>query len=480
MSTALTASQLGRLLGSWRPAGARGPGYDQLATGIRALVLDGRVPLGARLPAERSLATGLGLSRTTVAAAYDRLRDEGFVVSRRGSGSYAGIPAGLLPAASRWPRGGPETGVIDLSLAAPEAPAGLAEAVDAAAARLGRHSGHGYDGFGLADLREELASRFTARGLPTAADQIVVTPGAQAAIDLVARTVLGPRDLALVESPTYPNAMDALRRANARLQPVGLAADGWDVELVTSALRQSLPRLAYLIPDFNNPTGQLLGNAGRSAIVDAARRSGTLIVADETLVDIQLADDIAMPLPIGAHDRDDTVVTIGSASKSFWGGLRVGWIRAARPLAERLADVRRTVDMGPAVMEQLIVLELLHRSEALVDARRQVLRERLAALEDALRQHCPDWTWTRPMGGLSLWVELPVPMSTALSQAALPVGVRIVPGPRFAADGTLERFVRLPFALPAAQLGEAVERIARARDDLQSGVPVSFSVAPVA
>ena len=480
MSGALSGPQLGRLLGSWRSTGPTGPGYDKLATAIRALVLDGRVPLQARLPAERALAASLELSRTTVAAAYDRLRYDGFLHSRRGSGSYAAVPAGLLPAASRWPRSGNSAGIIDLSLAAPEPPAALAAAVRHAADQVPLYADHGYDGFGLAVLRQALADRFSARGLPTTADQLVITAGAQAAIDLVARTTLGARDVALVESPTYPNAMDALRRANARLQPVGLTDSGWDVELVTSALRQSLPRLAYLMPDFNNPTGQLLDGDGRAAIVAAAKRSGTLIVADETMADLVLDERLEMPQPMAAYDRDDAVVTIGSASKVFWGGLRMGWIRAARPLAERLVDVRRTVDMGPPVLEQLVLVELLRHADDLLVARCDSLRLRLSALENALREHCQDWRWTRPLGGLSLWVELDVPMSTALSQAALPAGVRLVPGPRFSADGTLERFIRLPFALPADRLGDAVRRIAGARDDVRAGVPVSFSIAPVA
>ena len=478
MSTALTGDQLGRLLGQWRSAATGGPSYDRLATAIRALVLDGRVALGSRLPAERALAASLGMSRTTVAATYDRLREDGLLQTRQGSGSYAAMPSGLLPAATRWARS--DDAFIDLSLAALEPPAGLGAAVLQAGEQLGRFTDHGYDGFGLLALRQALADRYTERGLATTADQLVVTPGAQAAIDLVARTVLGPRDLALVESPTYPNAMDALRRAQARLQPVGLMPGGWDVELLCSALRQALPRLAYLIPDFNNPTGQLLDDDGRREIVAAARRSGTLVVADETLVDLALDPDIAMPLPMAAHDRDDGVVTIGSASKTFWGGLRVGWIRAPRPLAERLVDVRRTVDMGPGVLDQLVVLELLRDERELVTTQRRRLNDRLLALESALRELCPQWSWTRPRGGLSLWVEMDAPISTALTQTASGVGVRVVPGPRFSADGTLERFIRLPFALPEAVLTEAVTRLAAARADVHAGVPISVRLAPVA
>lgn len=480
MSTSLSGDQLSRLLGDWRVSVTTGPSYDRLATATRALVLDGRVALGSRLPAERSLAVSLGMSRTTVATAYDRLRAEGFLLSRQGSGSYVAIPAGLLPAACRWARPDGQDAVIDLSLAALEPPSSLSAALLQASEELTRFTDHGYDGFGLLPLRQALADRYTARGLATTADQLVITPGAQAAIDLIARTVLGPRDLALVESPTYPNAMDALRRAQARLQPVGLRPGGWDVELLCSALRQSLPRLAYLIPDFNNPTGQLLDDAGRGEIVAAARRSGTLIVADETLVDLALDADADMPLPTAAHDRDDGVVTVGSASKTFWGGLRVGWIRAPRPLAERLVDVRRTVDMGPGVIDQLVVLALLRDEDEMVAAQRQKLNARLLALEAALRELCPQWSWTRPRGGLSLWVELDEPISTALAQTAARVGVRVVPGPRFSADGTLERFIRLPFALPEPLLTDAVGRLAKARSDVHAGVPISMRIAPVA
>src|SRR4051812_20427592 len=171
----LSGPHLARLLGAWRSAR---PGDAALAAAIRLLVLDGRLPLHTRLAGERDLAAALGVSRTTVAAAYAALRDEGFLTSRRGAGSWTSLPADRRAAA-----GGIETpaeaDVIDLSAAATAAPEGaLHRALAAATAELPRHlPGSGYDAVGLPALRAAIAARFRARGAPTAPEQILVTAG---------------------------------------------------------------------------------------------------------------------------------------------------------------------------------------------------------------------------------------------------------------------------------------------------------------
>ena len=140
-----------------------------------------------------------------------------------------------------------------------ELPGAMAAALDLLPAYL---HGHGYDSYGLPVLREAVARRYTERGLPTAPGQIFVTGGAQHAFDLLLRCLVSPLDPVLVESPTYPNALDALARARARVVAVGLAPEGWDIEAFVAALRQSLPRLAYLMPDFHNPAGHLMRAQG--------------------------------------------------------------------------------------------------------------------------------------------------------------------------------------------------------------------------
>ncbi|GAA4633500.1 PLP-dependent aminotransferase family protein [Actinoallomurus vinaceus] len=455
-SRTINATGLARLLGG-APEGR--PLYAALARSLRGLVLDGRLPLRTRLPAERDLAAALGLSRTTVTSAYDALRAEGYVESRQGAGSWTALPAGS-PGAARHGHTEDRT-LIDLARVAPSAPRGFEDDVAAAAAELPRYAGGpGYEPLGLWTLREAVAARYTARGVPTLPEQILVTTGAQHGLCLVVQAFVRPGDPVLVESPTYPHALDALRRAGARLVPTGVNA-GWDPELITSGLRQSAARLAYLIPDFQNPTGLLMDDEVRAALVAAARVTGTYVITDETFTELAV-DDVARPRPLAAHDTDGRVISIGSASKVMWGGLRIGWIRATQALVRRLVEARESVDLASPVLEQLIVTGLLGRMDAVADERRAMLRERRAVLVDALRRECPDWEFSVPPGGLSLWVRLPGTSSTALAATAARYGLHVVPGTAFGVDGVLDDHVRVPYVLPPEVLRDAVSRLAAA------------------
>jgi DNA-binding transcriptional MocR family regulator len=160
------------------------------------------------------------------------------------------------------------------------------------------------------------------------------------------------------------------------------------------------------------------------------------------------------------------VLSIGGMSKPYWGGLRVGWVRAAAPVVQRLAAVRVGVDLASPVLDQLVAVELLADAGEIIPARQAELRARRDALVAVLREELPQWRFAVPAGGLTLWVELDGPVSSALARTVEELGVRVAPGPRFGVDGTLERFLRLPFTLPAADLVEAVHRLAAARYDL--------------
>jgi DNA-binding transcriptional MocR family regulator len=166
-------------------------------------------------------------------------------------------------------------------------------------------------------------------------------------------------------------------------------------------------------------------------------------------------------------------------SKAYWGGLRIGWVRASAPLVQRLAALRVGVDMSSPVLEQLVAVHLLRDAPAIVAARRAQLAVRRDALIGALREYLPEWQFTVPAGGVMLWAELDGPISSALARAAEDVGVRLAPGPRFGLDGTLERFLRLPFSLPADDLIEAVRRIASVRHDLDRSARPAWRTEPV-
>ncbi len=454
----INGPHLARMLGSWSTSRPR---YTALARTIRLLVLDGRLPLRTRLPGERELAEALGVSRTTVGAAYAALRDEGFLASRRGAGSWTCLPADRHTAstAAEAPAG---DDVIDLSTAASPAPEGaLHRALAAATAELPRHlPGPGYDMLGMARLRTVIAEHFTRRGVPTTPDQVFVTAGAQHAFMLLLRVLAGAGDRVMVEHPTYPNALDAIRAIGARAVPVAMLPGGWDLDMCAATLRQAAPRLAYLIPDYHNPTGQMLPATDREQLVALARATRTPLVIDETMVELGLDPDAPATPPMAAYDPDgETVITAGSMSKAYWAGLRIGWIRASPTLVQRLGLARASVDMSSPIVEQLIAAELLDDADALLTAHRAALRSRREVLAAALEAALPEWRFERPRGGLSLWVELGAPRSSALAAVADRHGVRVSAGPRFGIDGAFERFVRVPYALPEAQLTTAVERL---------------------
>ncbi|ASW56000.1 PLP-dependent aminotransferase family protein [Plantactinospora sp. KBS50] len=470
MSGLIRGPQLARLLGHWHalPGPHRRPDYVALAAAVRGLLADGRLPIGVRAPAERELAEALGISRTTVTAAYRELRDSGHLSSRRGAGSWTRLPAGHRVGSSGLWTPQDDLDMIDLGCAALAAPAELLGAARAAAEDLPRYlCGAGYHPTGVVELREAVARTYAERGLPTSPEQIMITSGTLQALDLVLRLGLPVGERALVESPTYPNALSALAARRARISTHGLdtAEPGWDAELLVGTLRQVRPRLAYLIPDFQNPTGHLMPADLRERLVVAAHAAGTDVVVDESFVDLPL-DGAALPPPMAAFDRHSRVVSIGGMSKPFWGGLRIGWVRASAPQVQRLAAVRVGVDMASPVLDQLVAVHLLADRQRIVCARRAQLTAQRDALLDALSAELPEWRVTVPRGGVSLWAELDGPVSSALARAVEEVGVRLAPGPRFGLDGTLERFLRLPFTLPPAELREAVRRITGVRHGL--------------
>ena len=451
MST-LSARALATLLEGWRDAGIA---YAALADRIRLLILDGRVPTSTRLPAERELAAQLGVSRTTVTAAYAALRESGYLLSVRGSGSVAQLPARQHVAFD-----GTYPDLLDLSKATMPAIPQVADAAQAAASQLPGFLGEsGFDAYGLDVLREAVADRYTARGLPTSPDQVMVTVGAQNAIALVARTVMGRGDRALIEHPTYPHALDALRTAGARVIPVNVSTeDGWDAAALEQSIQRSSPALAYLMPDNHNPTGRTMPAEQREWLLALAARHGTTIVADETMAELGL-DGQPSPLPIAAHGN---AILIGSVGKTVWGGLRVGWIRADRTVIQRLARARFSSDLGTPIMEQLVVAHLLRDFDSILEQRRVYLREGRERLVTLLRDRLPEWQVPHTAGGLTSWINLGEPVSSQLAIAARNEGLVIAAGPRFGVDGAFERFIRVPFSYSEEHTTRGVDALARA------------------
>lgn len=453
MDSRLSARALTSLLGGWR---TREPAYEALADAIRLLLLDNRIAPNTALPAERELAVALGLSRTTVTASYRSLRDTGHIESLRGSGSVT--QALGSPASARTTVSDPDA--IDLQQASPAAWPGLAgvmaEVAGTASSLLARP---GYDVVGSPALREAIARRYTEAGVPTEPAEVMITNGAQSAIHLLASVLVGRGDRVLIESPTYPHAAEAFRRAGVRLVGVPVTTDdGWDLDRAEQAFSRVLPTLAYLMPDFQNPTGRTMSAHERATIADAAMRAGTIVIVDDTTSDLDIDRPVA-PGPFGVELGE--VVRIGSVGKTVWGGMRVGWIRARADLIRRLTAARFAHELGTPEWEQAVVATLLPRMPEIVAQRAQQLREGRDAAVDALARQLPAWRVPHAHGGVSLWVELDAPLSGALVMAVRDEGVLLSAGPRFSVDGGYERNLRIPFTATPADLRRAIDALAR-------------------
>lgn len=462
MNRSLTPDRLAALVGDFH----RAPAYRGLRQSLQELVGDGRIPIGTRLPSERAVAQVLGVARNTVTRAYADLVAAGFAIAKQGSGTYAAVPPQRRRAHDHALQSHAglrhHDDAIDLNCAASGAAPGVAAAYERALAVLPSYlASDGYLPSGLPALKALIAESYVHRGLPTDPEQIVVTSGALAGAAIVARAFSRPGDRVMIESPVYANAIEALRLGGARLVSSPLAdplgEEGWDLDGVEATLRQTSPCLAYLIPDFQNPTGFLMADAQRSRYAAALRATRTLALVDETLQATALGG-AAMPGPFAAFAPG--AITLGSASKLFWGGLRVGWIRAPRDLVDRIVRARVQLDLGTSLFDQLVVAELL-ADPAIADRRRQQLRERRDALAQALGERLPEWRFRLPEGGLAMWLQLPHGSATQLAADLELAGVHLAPGPVFSVEGGGDNRLRIPYAKPEDQLLEAVERIAR-------------------
>jgi DNA-binding transcriptional MocR family regulator len=480
--------ELADLLGHWPVS--EGPLYRLLAARIARLADTGELPAGLRLPPERDLAEAVSVSRNTVAAAYQLLRDEGMADSRQGAGTRI-VPHRTTPAAVHRANGffagllESSAVDVDLTLATNDCPPQVAAALDDPGSVLSPESRRevtgspGYYPYGLPALRAVLADHLSgSHGLPTSAEQIVLTTGAQQALDLLIRCEVLPGQPVVVEDPTFPGAMDALQRAGARM--VGVPAhDELDPGRLEQAVRTHRPALVYLTPTHHNPTGRVIPAPDRLRIAQiAADHPDTLFIDDRTLAELPLdrapqsgpAGPAGTPALAASVPRLPNMITIGSLSKVYWGGLRTGWVRADPGVISRLAAAKAAADLGSPPYQQAIVAALIAgQHDDILRWRLGRLRRQLAALEDALTAHLPGWTWTSPPGGLTLWVRLGAHADGGtFAQAALRKGVAVVPGRLLSATGSHREFVRISFTQPPERLAAAVPLLARAWDSLRA------------
>ncbi len=463
--------------------GGDGPLYLRVAEALRQAVDRGELAQGTVLPPERTLARELAVSRSTVVSAYDRLKVEGWLASRQGSGTWVRRPreperggvdavatGGLFlsrgavattPTAPHELADGVDEDVVDLTVAAARAVPAVGEMMrsltEADLAPLLAH--HGYVPAGLAVLREQIAQRYTDEGLPTRDDQVVVTNGAHQALSLVTRQVIEAGDTVLVESPTFPGALDVFRRFGAQAVPLPIDEGGARTDLLADLVDRTHARLMFVSPHFHSPTGAVMDAQRRHEIAALADRTGLTVIEDLTLADTAL-DDLELPPPIAAFATTPSVHTIGSVSKVLWAGLRVGWIRSPESWTTRMLSTKTVADLGSPLLEQLVVSRLMADLDRILAERRATLAPRRDLMCRLLAEQLPSWEFSCPAGGVCVWALLPEGNAIEFADLARQHGVAVTPGPSLSVDDGNRRALRIVFARPEATVTEGVHRLA--------------------
>jgi DNA-binding transcriptional MocR family regulator len=442
-----------------------GPRYQRLAEALLDAVESRVLREGTRVPAERTLAAAVGVSRGTVVACFDHLVAAGVLRRRQGAGTYViGRPSWATRRADssiaalllRRVAGDRET--TDLSISCP-GDLGHLPPVDLTDV-WSSLDGRGLDPSGLPQLRAEVARHLSEhQQLPTEPDQLVITAGAQEALWLLSLALV-PRSGSLVTTcPTYPGLAGAFSGTGRSIVTVGTDAAGAEPSSIERASRTP-GTLVYLMPTGHNPTGTVMTTMRRQAVAAIADAGRATVIEDLTLADLVL-DASPPPPPLAALST--RVVAIGSASKLLWGGLRIGWIRAPEPLRTAVLTQKAAVSLATAAVSQALAARLLAAiGPDWLAAHRGVLARRRDHLADLLAARLPAWRVQRPCAGLSLWAELPLDSADAFAFVAARHRVTIAPGSAACVDSRHRHFVRLSFAEQLDTLDLGAERLAAA------------------
>lgn len=445
--------------------GSAVPLYRQVYDQIREFIRSGRLRKGERLPATRELAGILGLNRMTVTAAYELLEREGFIRGHVGRGSFVfgeGAPEAsglnwdeLLPAWQTLPAPPAFSSdeVISFATCRPSETLFPLEAFRMScqevlrdpqiAAILQLGSPHGY-----VPLRQYLLEEARRTGAARPSDDIVITSGCQQALDLIQRVLIRPGDLVLVEDPVYPGLKNLFLRAGAQLAGVAVGPDGMDLAELERVLAAKKPRLLVATSNFQNPTGATLPTWPRREILRLARAAGVVVVENDIYGELRYHGE-PVPLIKQLDDAGDTIL-LGSFSKITFPGLRVGWVIGPRAFLARLAEAKEWADLHTDQLAQAVLLRFAQsgRMEAHRARMRAAGAERLHAVLAAAEKYLPPGTvFTRPQGGMNLWVRLPDPLDAGdLLARAQREGVAYLPGRYFEVSRRQAGSLRLSFA----------------------------------
>jgi 2-aminoadipate transaminase len=478
------------------------PLYIQLRDQLRALVHAGDLRPGDRIPASRELATMLGVHRTTVANAYAELESEGLIQGHVGRGTFirgngdglkitppappvlngngGGIRWELLFAdersdevLSRLTANAPEN-ALSFVMARPAQEYFPIEELQTCVNTVLRREGAEVLNLGPSDgypaLKQALIEMLQHEGITAKDENVLITDGCQQSFDLISKAFVRPGDSVIMENPTYPGAVAIFHGARARCLSVPVRAQaepgttmGLDVEALEATLAANRVKLILLTPDFHNPTGTSMPLASRRKVLELAARYQVPVVEDHIYARLHTREERVPSLK--QMDRANLVIHIDSFAKVAFPGLRVGWIVAPAAAIDRLRVVKQTTDLHTDQLAQATLAEFLRRGlfTKHLAKMRKVYSARLVALDEALRKYMPEETrWTKPEGGMCLWLELPPGFDA--SELLIHVkerGVLFAPGRYFYVQSPLPNTLRLGFAsLDEKQITRGVATLA--------------------
>jgi 2-aminoadipate transaminase len=462
------------------------PLYIQLRDQLRSLVHAGDLRPGDRIPASRELAVILGVHRTTVANAYAELESEGLIQGHVGRGTFIkgnGNGLKLTPPPPPVLNGGEgvrwellfadERGDETLSRLTASVPENTLSFVMACPAEehfpidelqtcvnavLRREAGDVLrlgPSDGYRPLKEALVELLRGEGISAKDENVLITDGCQQSLDIISKAFVRPGDSVILENPTYPGAVAIFHGARARCLAVPMRTRpepgtslGIDLEALEATLAANRVKLIVLTPDFQNPTGTSMPLASRRKVLELAGRHQVPVVEDHIYARLHAREERVPSLK--QLDRANIVIHIDSFAKVAFPGLRVGWIVAPATAIERLRVVKQTTDLHTDQLAQATLAEFVRRgmfNKHLVKMRK-VYASRLAALDEALRKHMPEDTrWTRPDGGMCLWMELPPGFDASeLLIHAKERAVLFAPGRYFYVQNPMPNTLRFAFA----------------------------------
>ena len=470
------------------------PIYRQLIRHVRAQVESGSLPAGTRLPASRDLARQLNISRISVVNAYAELRAEGYLSAHAGRGTFvAGDRDAATPPATSshsTPTNEPASlpdrsvremmrlarkpGVINFSSGAPPAEffpvQHLRDAINTVLDRDGSRALMYEVTEGYGPLRTSVRDYVSALGIRCNTDHVLITGGTQQAIDLIVQAVLAEGDMLVTESPTYLGMIDIARTRRVQMRGMAMDDDGIRLDMLENFIIDNHPKLIYIMPTFQNPTGMVMPLHRRRQLINLATEYNVPILEDGVYHEFRFEGESIPPLK--ALDENGIVIHASGFTKNLLPGLRIGYLIADGPHYERIMRVKQAADISTPGLNQRAIHLLIERgvmAQQLERNNRELRRRRDVALAAAARHLPPGSRWNVPQGGLYLWVELPKsgPTAAELFISAIQMGVGYAIGNVFYTNGSGSYNLRINYAAQKpADIEEGFKRVGRAWRDL--------------